>query len=374
MPRKLLLSSVKLSLVFALVFSGADSFGQQAPVPSPPPDAQSLVVDANQLYKEKQYDRAIELATKAVQLLPKDHRPWAIIGNCYLAQWKMKSASEAYVKAAAINPRLKGLWYLKAYADRRRNAREESIAAARRAIEIDPNFAEAYIVLGQSLGMSSKDTKGALEAYRTAYKLRPDMVEAAEEFGSSLRYHGDKKGAEEVYRRALKLDPNGMACRFLLGRLLVEEGRLVEAREIWNGRKYDEKDTFPLFIVLLERAEKKKAVADKLAAAPSDPQALLAMGFMELEGDHWVVDGRQRRAIEYFRKALAKNADLAQAQFGICKAFVEIADHEKSANADLDLELKKLRDMDPKLAGEIDEYRKTYSGGFKVGAVNPNDQ
>jgi len=341
------------------------TYAQQASNIDPSSDAKNLVVAAGRFYDLKQYDQALKLATNAVPLLPLDHRPWAIIGNCYLAQWKMKSASEAYAKAAAINPRLKGLWYLKAYADRNRNAREESIEAAKKAIEIDVNYAEAYIVLGESLGMGSKDTKGALEAFRTAFRLKPELVKAGEELGSSLSYHGDKKGAEEVFRKSLEKDPNGMACRFLLGRLLVEQGRLVEAREVWNGRKHDETNTFPLFITLLERAEKKRDVSAKLAAAPDDPNALLEMGFMEMEGESWSVDGRQKRAIEFFKKALVKKPDFAKAQFGICKAYVEIADHEKDANLDVDRELKKLREMDTKLAKEIEDYRKTYSGSLK---------
>jgi hypothetical protein len=97
------------------------------------------------------------------------------------------------------------------------------------------------------------------------------------------------------------------------------------------------------------------------------------MGFVEMDREFWVVDGRQKRAIEYFKKALGKKPGFVRAQYGICKAYVEIADHEKEANADVDRELKKLREMDPKLASEIDEYRKTYSGSIK-GTFLTNDQ
>ena len=54
---------------------------------------------------------------------------------------------------------------------------------------------------------------------------------------------------------------------------------------------------------------------------------------------------------------------------------MEIADLEKGANADLDRELKKLRGMDRKLAVEIDDYRKTYSGGLKgFWPIQPTDK
>lgn len=352
------------TLLLVLTFGLNTAYGQ-TDAPKTESNPTNLVAVAIRFYELKQYDKAIETASNAVKLLPKDYRPWAIIGNCYLVQWKMKSASEAYVKAIEIQPNMRSLWYSKAVADRMRNARDESIAAAKKAIEIDPNYAEAYEILGESLSMGSKDNKGAIEVFRVALKLKPNFPKASEKLGEQLLYI-DKKEAEEVFRKAMELDPEKMVCRFSLGRLLVQAGRLAEARQIWNDRKYDEKNTFPPFIILLERAEKKKAASDKLAALPDDPNALMEMGFIEMDGESWVVDGRQKRAIEYFQKALKKNPNLAQAQYGICKAYVEIADMEKNTNVALDRELAKLKKMDAKLADEIEQYRKTFSGSLKV--------
>ena len=355
-------------ICFSTAGACVDSFAQQPDQPSTTEsNARNLVVVAARLYDLKQYDQAIEAATNAAKLLPADHRPWFIIGLCNYSQWKMKSASEAFARSAEINPRLKQTWFLKASADRMRNAREESIAASKKAIELDPNYAEAYEMLGQALAIGSKEYPAAIDAYRSALRLKPDMAKASRELGMLLSVTGNKKEAEEVYRKAMDRDPQRMACRFALGRLLVEQGKLAEARALWNERKFDEKDTFPLFITVLERAEKKKAAADKLAATPDDADALVEMGFVEMDGETWVSDGRQKLAIAYFERALAKRPDLARAQYGISKAYIEIASIEKAANADVDRELAKLRQMDPKLADELIQYRKTYSSGLTTG-------
>jgi protein O-mannosyl-transferase len=361
-------------LLLSITFISSIAFAQNSENSKPDGNTANLVAVAIRFYELKQYDRAIEVATNAANLLPKDYRPWAIIGNCYLSQWKMKSASEAYAKAAEINPKHRGLWYSKAVADRMRNAREESIEAAKKAIEIDPNYAEAYEIMGESLAMGSKDNKGAIEAFRMALKLKPNFPKASENLGMQLSVYGDIKEAEEVYRKAMELDPQKMVCRFPLGRILVKMGRLTEARQIWNDRKYDEKDTFPLFITLLERAEKKKSASDKLAAEPNNPEALLEMGLIEMDGEFWSVDGRQKSAIVYFEKALKIKPDFAKAQYGICKAYVEIAYHEKNENATLDRELEKLKKMDAKLAKEIEEYRKSFVGALKGFSSKPLDQ
>lgn len=343
------------------------SHGQQpqATIPTAQPaDALRQYEEASRLYDQRQYDKAIELATNAAALLPKNYLPWALIGDCYVAQQKMKSASQAFAKSVEINPFAEKVWYWKAYADRERSAREESVAAAKEAIFLDEKYAAAYEIMGEALSLGNYDTKGAIEAFRTAVKLKPDLIVASEHLGSELSISGDEKGAEEVFRKAMEIDPQKMACRFELGRSLVRQGRLADARELWNGRKYDEENTFPLFITVLERAEKKKAAEDKLAASPNDPNALLEMGFAEMEGDNWNRDGRQKRALEYFRKALDKNPDLVRAQYGICKALVEIAYEEKSANKDVDRELKKLEKIDSALAAEIVEYRKKFVGAL----------
>jgi tetratricopeptide (TPR) repeat protein len=362
--------------VFSLISMFGTVFSQTVPTPepleaapTPPGEFNELIRSAFDLYEQKKYDEAIAMSVKAAGARPTDFRPHYVAGLSYSAQWKMKSASEAFARAISRSPQNKGLYYSKAVADRQRNADEEGIAAARKAIELDPNFAEAYYTLGELLAMGDGDTNGAIEAYRTSIKLKPDLFNAYYQLGMHL----DKKDAEELYRKAMALDPQKMACRFSLGRILVKQGRLAEARVLWNERKYDEKNIEPAFITLLERAEKLKQVEDALAQKPEDPDALLRMGFMVMEGESWSFDGRQERAIVYFKKALALKPGFAKAQFGICKAYVELADFSKDKNKNVDEELAKLRKMDAKLADEIVEYRKNFSGPLK-GFSNRQDQ
>ena len=248
-----------------------------------------------------------------------------------------------------------------------RGAKDEAIAACRKALEIDPSFAEAYLTIGDTLRYDEKRGDEAEAAYRAAVKADPNLPLAVERLGEQLLYaKKDEKGAEEQYRKAMQLDPNRMAGRFPLGRLLVKQGRLKEAREIWEGRTSDKDNTFPNFIVILERAEKLKAATGALAQKPDDPETLVRMGNAVMEGDSWVVDGRQEKAIVHFRKALKIKPDFTAAQYGICKAYIQIADTFKVKNKNVDEELAKLRKMDAKLAAEMEEYRKNYSGGLRA--------
>jgi hypothetical protein len=89
------------------------------------------------------------------------------------------------------------------------------------------------------------------------------------------------------------------------------------------------------------------------------------MGLAVMDGESWMVDGRQERALVYFRKALELRPGYARAQYAICKAYIQIADTHESKKKIVDEELAKLRRLDAALAAELIEYRKNYSGGLR---------
>jgi tetratricopeptide (TPR) repeat protein len=335
-------------------------------------DAEALVRTAFGLYRQQKFDEALAASAQAARLSPADFRPHVVTGLVYAAQMKLKSASESFAKAIPLQPKNKQLYLLKAKADAGRGAKDEALAAARRALDIDPAYAEAYATIGDTLRWDKNRRDEALAAYRSALKADPHFLPAYEPLGELLAGAKDEKGAEEVFRQGLAADPKRMAGRFTLGRMLVRQGRLAEARELWEGRTSDEDRTFPNFITLLARAENLKRATDALAQKPDDPDALVGMGLAVMEGDSWVVDRRQERAIVYFRKALEVKPGYAKAQYAICKAYIQLADTFANQKPVVDEELAKLRRLDPALADELEQYRKDYSGGIRVTPAKVN--
>jgi thioredoxin-like negative regulator of GroEL len=187
------------------------------------------------------------------------------------------------------------------------------------------------------------------------------MPEPYDNLGGILESAEDEKGAEEVFRQGMAADPKHMGGRFPLGRMMVKQGRLAEARELWNGRTSDEDRVRPQFISLLKRAENLKSATEALAKKPDDPDALVDMGLAVMDGESWVSDGRQERALVYFQKALKLKPNHARAQYGICKAHIE-TENFGAKKKKLDQELAKLKQLDPALAKELEEYRKNYGG------------
>jgi tetratricopeptide (TPR) repeat protein len=376
-----------LSLLFVLVFlrgagpnisnvhasGGARALPQVAAHSSAQTDeVDTLVQAASQLYQQGRFVEAIAKCAKAIALNPNDFRPHGLAGLAWFAQWKMKSASTEFAAVIRLQPQRKEFYVLKAKADISLGAVDEAIAGCRKAIELDPNFGDAYATIGEALEHNTKTQAEAITAYQLALKIDPNQFAVYDSLGQLFANAKDEKKAEEVYRQGMAADPKHMSGRFQLGRLLVDQGKLVEARQLWEGRTSDADRVSPSFIDLLTRAENLKRATETLAQKPNDPNALLEMGLAVMDGDSWVIDGRQERAIVYFRKALAIQPDLVKAQYNIVKAMVQHMDTYGKDKKRLNRELAKLRQLDPALAKEMEEYSKTYEGGLIGAPVKPD--
>ena len=105
---------------------------------------------------------------------------------------------------------------------------KEAENSYRKAIEINPSFAEAH----SNLGIILKDLDNLQEAElstRTAIKLNPHYAEAHSNLGNILKGLGKLKEAELSTRTAIKLNPNFAEAHSNLGNILKGLDNLQEA-------------------------------------------------------------------------------------------------------------------------------------------------
>ena len=326
--------------------------------------AADLLRTALQLYQEGKHEEAFTKCKQSLALNPKEYRAHVLLGYIYGAQQKLDLASASFAQAIRLEPKDKEVYLVKAQVDFLRNKHDQALAAAQKAIALDPKYGEAQLMFGALLKDDPKRRPEAIAALRAAIDINPKLVAAYDDLGDVLKNAKQLKEAEAVYRQGMLADPKRMAGRFALGRMLVEQGRVQEARELWDGRTTDEDRIMPSFITVLTRAENMKRARAAIVENPNDPDALVDMGLAVMDGDHWVVDDRQKRAIVLFKKALDIKPDYPRAQHAIVKAYIQLADADPTENKNLDLELAKLRKLDPKIGAEMDQYRKEYVGGF----------
>ncbi len=87
---------------------------------------------------------------------------------------------------------------------------EEAIAHYRKALEIEPNFAEAHDNFGVLLGQHGRFDE-ATAHLQQALKIKPDYAEAHNNLGNALAGQGKIAEAVVQWREAVRLQPNQIA-------------------------------------------------------------------------------------------------------------------------------------------------------------------
>jgi TolB-like protein len=201
------------------------------------------------------YDDAVQLCRKAIAADPNYAAAYA------LAAWGY--AGYVFIDAAA-DPHAK---------------REEGAALARRALELGANDPLALAMGGQALAFLSREHDRALAATQRALELNPNSAQAWVSCGHVHQMRGEGNDAVAHFQRAMRLSPRDpLGWSFKTGLALGHfiEGRYAEAAD-WAEKALYEQPTF--FVALRVRiascgllgraAEAKEAVRAALAMDPT---------------------------------------------------------------------------------------------------------
>lgn len=116
----------------------------------------------------------------------------------------------------------------------------DAFAHFERAVEKDPEFAEAYAAWANALVASAGDIRPMTETIPPARKLvekalalNPDSAEAHAALANILfQSDNDWPAAEQEFRRAIALNPSHLPAHRFLGMMLAAIGRYAEAEEV----------------------------------------------------------------------------------------------------------------------------------------------
>jgi TolB-like protein/Flp pilus assembly protein TadD len=205
--------------------------------------------------------------------------------------------------------------YLKGrYFWNRRNAASLRKAADyfQQAINLDPNYALAYAgladvysILPVYAGTAPKDdVPKALAAARKAVELDSNSAEAHTALGNALVSNGQLKLAEPEFRRALELNPNYATAHQWLAECLFGQGRFPES--LAENERAHELDPLSLIInasyasSLSGAGRYDDAIKQARKALELDPNLLPGH---EILGQTYEAEGMLEEAIAEYRKA-----------------------------------------------------------------------
>jgi serine/threonine protein kinase/Flp pilus assembly protein TadD len=160
-------------------------------------------------------------------------------GRQYFYQWRRKSfdfARQMYARAIVIDPGYARAYagvadccsFLYMYWDSSEDNINEAEAATRKALELDPDLAEAHASRGLALALS-KDFAGARTEFETAIRLNPKLYEPYYFYARTSFQQGDLAKAAQLYEMACQANPDDYQAPSLLAPVYKSLGRDAEA-------------------------------------------------------------------------------------------------------------------------------------------------
>tara|TARA_B100000575_G_scaffold282346_1_gene273918 strand:- start:281 stop:2419 length:2139 start_codon:yes stop_codon:yes gene_type:complete len=274
-----------------------------------------------------------------------DHNLFSNYGAILQSIGKSKDAEISYRKAIELNPD-----FADAYSNLGNLLRDlgnlrESEFYIRNAIELNPNFANAHLNLGNLLRDLS-DLKEAEIAFRKAIELNPNLAEAYSNLGSILTDLGDLQKAEHYLRKAIKLRPDFAVAHSNLGGTLKALGKLKEA-EFYVRRAIELNpniaQSYTNLGTIMEKLDKfKEAELSYRKAIELNPNYAIANSNL---GGILRYLGKLKEAEFYVRKAIQLNPNIPEPHYNLGLILNGVW---KSQEAELSL--RKAIELNPNLA------------------------
>ncbi len=235
-------------------------------------------------------------------------------GRQYFHQLRRKSleyARQMFNKAIEIDPE-----YARAYAGvadccsmlytyfdaRELNLRQADLASTK-AMELEPELAEAHVARGLTVSLSKK-FKEAEEHFETAMRLDPKSYQAAYWFGRARMSEGKFADAVKLFERASSLRPEDHESMGMLAQAYAGAGQPQEA--------------------IATRRRAIKLIDQQLELTPDDARACIMVGV------HWSVLGEAEVAAGYIKRALAIDADDPMLLYNVACVYASIGKTEEA--------------------------------------------
>ena len=199
-------------------------------------------------------------------------------GRFFVAQDSKTGTAKAvdyYQRAIALDPSYAQAWSALSFAYFRQMANgyvpteqglDESLAAARKAIAIDPSLSDGYAMLGALLMTREHDWAGARAQLEQALRLDPASTSAMFSMAHLTRVTGSMADALPQFQRLLDRDPLNLLQRRYYARVLYYAGHLDEAeatiREVLDASASFPAVHYELGRITLARGEVAAAVAE----------------------------------------------------------------------------------------------------------------
>jgi len=278
-------------------------------------------------------------------------------GDAKLNDKDFEEAIEEFRKAIELDPESADAHHALGLAYLKTGEKVKALKALKEATRLRPDWPEAHYDLGQAY-YDFGDYKSAAGSFEEAIRLRPDFFDALIELSATYQHSGLHPRSVEVLRRAVLLRPDHIDAKIALGRALLLSAQPQEAMEILeevvrlnpaNALAYSMLGESYRSLGKFEEA--LNALNQALRISPEDPVALNYLGTLFESLD------RQQDAIAVYKQAIVAKPDYAETHYNLALLLLSLGDRNQA-----DREYDILRSLNTDLAEALLK---------KLGRTNP---
>jgi len=226
------------------------------------------------------------------------------MGLALAAKGEFDQAIEYYQRALEMQPEFAEARSNLGWALYQQGHHDRAIEVLRQAVARAPTLASAHNNLGWALDGRGRHSE-AVEAYREALRLNPDFAMAHNNLGMALVAMGQIEQAVEEYRQAIRLQPSFAEAHYNLGVSLAQLGRTDEAMVAY-GRALSLNPSHPrarnnLGWLLHQKGRHAEAEVELRAAIKASPRFTRAMNNL---GMVLTAEGKLDEAVAVYARLL----------------------------------------------------------------------
>jgi tetratricopeptide (TPR) repeat protein len=288
----------------------------------------SFIDEFDRKYSTQVISEAIEETKKSRHTIQREPSTWFEYfeqANYARRNNNFETAEKYYRKAIELNPKFADAYRtLGVFLDTKLNKPKDAETYYRKAIEVNSKFGYAYTSLGSFLAKDKSRWQEAEEVYRKAIKLIPTDAYCYISLGKFLaRDESRWQEAEEVYHKAIELISTDAYCYISLGNLLAkDESRWQEAEEVYRkaiklSPKYA--DAYISLGNLLARDESRWQEAEEVYHKAIELSPPFGVSYILLGNLLAKDENRWQEAEEVYRKAIKLSPKYADAYISLGK-------------------------------------------------------
>jgi tetratricopeptide (TPR) repeat protein len=190
--------------------------------------AAALVNQGQDLIRTRQFNDAIEVLRKAIELQPNLATAHVQLGIALMGINQRDQAMIEIKKAIELDPNDPRAYVAQGNIDSSMRRYDEAIAAYKQAVNLDSNYLNAHLNLGMAYGTTQRFAESA-EAFQQALRIDPNNPSALNGLGIAQFRMGQREEGIQSVKQAIRLNPGFVDAHLNLARWYHQMGQYKEA-------------------------------------------------------------------------------------------------------------------------------------------------